>query len=60
MKKQLLVKLKNGNTVYGTCILSVAPLWSKAASNAGLDFVFLGISNLSKKRKEIIPHHLPK
>lgn len=40
MKKELFAKLKQGKTVYGTCISSVAPLWGKAAQNAGLDFVF--------------------
>jgi 4-hydroxy-2-oxoheptanedioate aldolase len=53
MKKQLLTKLKNGNTVYGTCISSVAPLWSKAALNAGLDFVFLDTEHIPLERMEI-------
>jgi 2-keto-3-deoxy-L-rhamnonate aldolase RhmA len=53
MKKQLLAKLKNGNTVYGTCISSVAPLWGKAARNAGLDFVFLDTEHIPLERMEI-------
>ena len=53
MKKQLLAKLKNRNTVYGTCISSVAPLWSKAARNAGLDFVFLDTEHIPLERMEI-------
>lgn len=53
MNKQLLTKLKNGNTVYGTCISSVAPLWSKAARNAGLDFVFLDTEHIPLERMEI-------
>ena len=54
MKKQLLAKLKNGNTVYGTCISSVAPLWSKAARNAGLDFVFLDTEHIPLERMEVV------
>ena len=53
MEKQLLTKLNNGNTVYGTCISSVAPLWSKAARNAGLDFVFLDTEHIPLERMEI-------
>ena len=53
MEKQLLSKLKNGNTVYGTCITSVAPFWSKAARNAGLDFVFLDTEHIPLERMEI-------
>jgi 2-keto-3-deoxy-L-rhamnonate aldolase RhmA len=51
--KTLLEKLKNGKTVYGTCITSMAPLWSKAARNAGLDFVFLDTEHVPLERMEI-------
>ena len=53
MQKQLLDKLKNGSTVYGTCITSYAPLWSKAAKNAGLDFVFLDTEHVPLERMEV-------
>ena len=51
--KTLLDKLKNGKTVYGTCITSTAPLWGKAARNAGLDFVFLDTEHVPLERMEI-------
>ena len=53
MEKQLLTKLKSGNTVYGTCISSMAPLWNKAARNADLDFVFLDTEHIPLERMEI-------
>ncbi len=53
MKKQLLNKLKKGDTVYGTCISSVSPLWNKAVCNAGLDFVFLDTEHIPLERMEI-------
>lgn len=53
MTKQLLDKLKNGSTVYGTCITSYAPLWSKAAKNAGLDFAFLDTEHVPLERMEV-------
>jgi len=51
--KTLTEKLKNGNTIYGTCITSTAPLWGKAARNAGLDFVFLDTEHVPLERMEI-------
>lgn len=53
MKKQLLDKLKNNNTVYGTCITTYSPLWSKAAKNAGLDFAFLDTEHVPLERMEV-------
>jgi len=53
MKKELFAKLKQGKTVYGTCISSVAPLWGKAAQNAGLDFVFLDTEHIPLERMEV-------
>lgn len=52
-EKTLLTKLKLGQTVYGTCITSTAPLWGKAARNAGLDFVFLDTEHVPLERIEI-------
>lgn len=51
--RTLLNKLKSGQTVYGTCITSTAPLWGKAARNAGLDFVFLDTEHIPLERMEI-------
>lgn len=46
-------KIRSGKTVYGTCITSSAPLWGKAARNAGLDFVFLDTEHVPLERMEI-------
>jgi len=51
--KILLNKLKSGQTAYGTCITSTAPLWSRAARNAGLDFAFLDMEHIPLERMEI-------
>ena len=51
--KTLLTKLISGQTVYGTCITSVAPLWGKAARIAALDFVFLDTEHIPLERMEI-------
>ena len=51
--KTLLARLKSGQTIYGTCISSTAPLWGKAARNAGLDFVFLDTEHIPLERMEI-------
>ncbi len=51
--KTLLNKIKSGQTVYGTCITSTAPMWGKAARNAGLDFVFLDTEHIPLERMEI-------
>ncbi len=51
--KTLLAKLKSGQSIYGTCITSTAPLWGKAARNAGLDFVFLDMEHIPLERMEI-------
>uniref|UniRef100_UPI0032168185 HpcH/HpaI aldolase family protein n=1 Tax=uncultured Draconibacterium sp. TaxID=1573823 RepID=UPI0032168185 len=53
MAKLLIQKLNKGNTVYGTCVSSVAPLWSKAIGNAGLDFVFIDTEHIPLERMEV-------
>lgn len=46
-------KMNAGKTIYGTCITSTAPLWGKAARNAGLDFVFLDTEHVPLERMEV-------
>lgn len=46
-------KISTGKIVYGTCITSMAPLWGKAARNAGLDFVFLDTEHVPLERMEV-------
>ncbi len=53
MTNSLSQKLKNGNTIYGTCILSPSPIWSKNVGTAGLDFVFLDTEHIPMDRTEL-------
>ncbi|GAB4000623.1 aldolase/citrate lyase family protein [Spirosoma daeguense] len=49
----LLQKLKNDQTVYGTCITSTGPMWPKAVKQIGLDFVFLDTEHIPLSRTEL-------
>lgn len=53
MNKSLLEKLKAGQTVFGTCIISTSPIWSKSLVNSGLDFVFLDTEHIPLDRTEL-------
>lgn len=46
-------KLKGNGTIYGTCIVSTSPLWSKAVKGLGLDFVFLDTEHIPLDRTEL-------
>ena len=49
----MLKKIREGKTVYGTCITSTAPNWPSIALRAGLDFVFLDTEHIPLERMEI-------
>ena len=53
MSENLLQKLKNGKNVYGTCIASTSPVWSKAVAGLGLDFVFIDTEHIPIDRNEL-------
>ena len=53
MSKNLLEKLKRGENIYGTCIVSTSPIWSKSVKNLGLDFVFLDTEHIPMDRTEL-------
>ena len=53
MANNLLEKLKRGKNIYGTCIVSTSPIWSKAVKNSGLDFVFLDTEHIPMDRNEL-------
>jgi len=53
MENNLLQKLRNGKNIYGTCIVSTSPIWSKIVSNSGLDFVFIDTEHLPVDRSEL-------
>ena len=49
----LLEKIKRNETVYGTCIVSPSPIWSRAIKGLGLDFVFLDTEHIPLDRTEL-------
>ena len=53
MSLTLLQKLKNGENIYGTCIVSTSPVWTKVVGNAGLDFVFIDTEHIPIDRNEL-------
>ena len=53
MAKNLIQKLNDGETIYGTCIVSTSPIWSKALVNSGLDYVFLDTEHIPMDRNEL-------
>ncbi|MCK0188990.1 aldolase/citrate lyase family protein [Arenibacter sp. F20364] len=46
-------KLSNNHNIYGTCILSTSPIWSKVVKGTGLDFVFLDTEHIPMDRTEL-------
>jgi len=53
MAKNLLQKLKDGKIIYGTCIVSTAPVWSKSLAQSLLDYVFLDTEHIPVDRNEL-------
>lgn len=46
-------KLSKGENVYGTCIVSTSPIWSRAVRDLDLDFVFIDTEHLPIDRTEL-------
>ncbi|MEJ2703155.1 MAG: aldolase/citrate lyase family protein [Sedimentisphaerales bacterium] len=44
--KDFLERLKKGERLYGTAILSASPLWPPAVKSAGVDFVFIDTEHI--------------
>jgi len=53
MAGSLLNKIKKGKNIYGTCIVSTSPIWSKSLKNTGLDYVFLDTEHIPLDRTEL-------
>ncbi|MCG2460409.1 hypothetical protein K8352_06595 [Flavobacteriaceae bacterium F89] len=53
MNTELSQKIKENGTVYGTCIVSTSPIWSKVLNGSGLDFVFLDTEHIPLDRTEL-------
>lgn len=53
MSINLKQKLNNDQNIYGTCILSTSPIWSKVVKGSGLDFVFLDTEHIPMDRTEL-------
>ncbi len=50
---QLRDRLRAGDNVFGTCIVSTSPKWPRALANAGLDFVFLDTEHVALDRAQL-------
>ena len=53
MAKNLLQKLNDGEIIYGTCIVSTSPIWSKSLAQSPLDYVFLDTEHIPLDRNEL-------
>lgn len=53
MADTILQKLRKNENIYGTCILSTSPIWSKAVKGSGLDFVFIDTEHIPMDRTEL-------
>ena len=53
MNTSLAQKIKSGQNVYGTCIVSTSPIWSNVVIGAGLDFVFIDTEHIPIERGEM-------
>lgn len=53
MHRHLIQKLKDGEIVYGTCIVSSSPLWPATLAPSRLDFVFIDTEHIPTDRNEL-------
>lgn len=53
MPNNLKQKLRDNQNIYGTCIISTSPIWSKVVKSSGLDFVFLDTEHIPMDRTEL-------
>ena len=53
MSNNLLKKLNAGQIIYGTCMVSTAPIWSKTLAQSPLDYVFLDTEHIPMDRNEL-------
>ena len=60
MALKLKQKLNSGQNIYGTCILSTSPIWSKVVKGTGLDFVFLDADHSYESVTEDLNAWFPK
>jgi 4-hydroxy-2-oxoheptanedioate aldolase len=53
MSKAFTEKLRAGELVFGTLIVSPSPMWPRALENSGLDFVFIDTEHIALDRMQI-------
>lgn len=53
MNQQFQIRLRNGERVYGSAIVSTSPLWPRVVKNCGLDFVFLDTEHMPLDRSTV-------
>jgi len=51
--RDLAEKLKSGQKVYGTCVISPSPHWPRAIKSLGLDFVFIDTEHICIDRHQL-------
>jgi 4-hydroxy-2-oxoheptanedioate aldolase len=53
MSSSFAEKLRSGDMVFGTLIVSPSPMWPKVLENSGLDFVFIDTEHIALDRAQV-------
>lgn len=53
MKKPFTDRLRSGEMVFGTLVVSPSPMWPKALEGSGLDFVFIDTEHIALDRAQV-------
>ena len=53
MKKQFAERLRAGEPLFGTLIVSPSPMWPRAMEGSGLDFVFIDTEHIALDRGQV-------
>jgi 4-hydroxy-2-oxoheptanedioate aldolase len=53
MSRSFTEKLRRGDQVFGTLVVSPSPMWPRAMENSGLDFVFIDTEHIALDRAQV-------
>jgi 4-hydroxy-2-oxoheptanedioate aldolase len=53
MSRSFAERLRSGDPVFGTLLVSPSPMWPKALENCGLDFVFIDTEHIALDRAQV-------
>ena len=53
MKRSFPERLRSGENVFGTLIVSPSPMWPRALEGSGLDFVFIDTEHIALDRAQV-------